>query len=571
MNLQSHPSTSAHARAAITLAATLSLAPGALAQFDRGPFPAPGNPALLITGSPGTFVNLDLGAQLGPVGTYDRTTISAFWEPAANNPGGLNAQWQSDARASLISAPFAALPPIVGRTIYFGGPTGQRPTRALDNALPGIITWDSVTLDTPFVADGSTPLVLAMRSAFASGGDSLWSNITVTLIAPVTPLDCPRSETEPNDTKSQSNVITSALDDSICGLSLGGDSSGTDFSTDVIKVTTPPHPGIRRHVARISSNTLAPAMTLLARSQSAGVPGNDVVPLQPALTQDGGSVVTWFTAGFDDSLDARSVYLGVSGTDTAGGAYKVQIVTNEAVQPASIARNLNPGEITISTASATGADTDLWILDSTYTLIPGAGNDDRPEGGDLQSTLTRTFAPGTYYLALGTFQTAFSEPSPSDDRFRDGALTDFPGALICSAADPESRNFRITDAAGSFVVATASTQAHEILFFRLVVADGAPPVARCNAADIANDAGQIINNPPVPPDAEVPNNGLSEADYNIFLNGFFDAQPWTDIADDTGLALPPFGNGGLPPNVNNGVSEADYNVFFSIFFDGCVL
>ncbi len=96
-----------------------------------------------------------------------------------------------------------------------------------------------------------------------------------------------------------------------------------------------------------------------------------------------------------------------------------------------------------------------------------------------------------------------------------------------------------------------------------------PTATRCNPADIANDAGQPIHNPITPPDPSVPNNGVTEGDYNAFFGGFFEAQPYTDIAADTGEPLVPFGQGGIPPFVNNGVTEGDYNLFFSIFFDGC--
>jgi len=65
------------------------------------------------------------------------------------------------------------------------------------------------------------------------------------------------------------------------------------------------------------------------------------------------------------------------------------------------------------------------------------------------------------------------------------------------------------------------------------------------------------------------NNGVTEADYNLFFASVFDALPVADIADDQGVPLPPFGLGGLFPNVNNGVTEGDYNFFFSVFFNGC--
>jgi len=95
--------------------------------------------------------------------------------------------------------------------------------------------------------------------------------------------------------------------------------------------------------------------------------------------------------------------------------------------------------------------------------------------------------------------------------------------------------------------------------------------SRCNAADIANDAGQPIHNFTIAPDPLAPNNGLIEADYNVCLANFFDAMNVTDIADDHGIPLPSFGVGGVAPNVNNGVTEGDYNFFFSIFFNSCAL
>ncbi|CAN5742935.1 hypothetical protein BH11PLA1_BH11PLA1_20250 [soil metagenome] len=90
----------------------------------------------------------------------------------------------------------------------------------------------------------------------------------------------------------------------------------------------------------------------------------------------------------------------------------------------------------------------------------------------------------------------------------------------------------------------------------------APPVLRCQPADIADDAGN-----PLP--SAGPNNGVNEGDYNAFFNNFFTNQNVgspADIASDDGTPLPPFGAPGLP---NNGVNEGDYNAFFNNFFNGC--
>ncbi|MBX9738243.1 MAG: hypothetical protein K2X32_15090 [Phycisphaerales bacterium] len=81
----------------------------------------------------------------------------------------------------------------------------------------------------------------------------------------------------------------------------------------------------------------------------------------------------------------------------------------------------------------------------------------------------------------------------------------------------------------------------------------------CSVADIADDQGN-----PLPGAPGVPNNGVTEGDYNHFFGAFFNASATCDIADDQGNPLP------AAPNVpNNGVTEADYNCFFSLYFNGC--
>ncbi len=87
-------------------------------------------------------------------------------------------------------------------------------------------------------------------------------------------------------------------------------------------------------------------------------------------------------------------------------------------------------------------------------------------------------------------------------------------------------------------------------------------LVRCSPADIAYDDGT-----PLPPIGVFggTNNGLTEADYNVFFSNFFDANEVTNIANDDGSPLPPFGT----LTTDNGVTEGDYNLFFGVFFDGC--
>jgi hypothetical protein len=101
-------------------------------------------------------------------------------------------------------------------------------------------------------------------------------------------------------------------------------------------------------------------------------------------------------------------------------------------------------------------------------------------------------------------------------------------------------------------------QASEITLREVISAlNTALPIYVCQPADIAADTGEPLTQF----NRGLTNNGVTEADYNAFFFGFFDALAYCDIADDAGQA-PPLGT-------NNGVTEGDYNAFFSTYFDGC--
>ena len=98
---------------------------------------------------------------------------------------------------------------------------------------------------------------------------------------------------------------------------------------------------------------------------------------------------------------------------------------------------------------------------------------------------------------------------------------------------------------------------------------GVPRVYRRYACDIADDEGNpLVRGVTVSP--LVPNNGVTEADLNVFMAGFFDMASefhWAcDIADDSGFPLQDGGPVGASPNY--GVTEGDYNLFFAQFFNG---
>jgi hypothetical protein len=79
----------------------------------------------------------------------------------------------------------------------------------------------------------------------------------------------------------------------------------------------------------------------------------------------------------------------------------------------------------------TTADTEIWVHDANRVPLAGFGNDDTiGPPTSTQSTLTRTYVPGTHHLAISTFNMCNNLASPADDNFDDGAVMDFPNVIV---------------------------------------------------------------------------------------------------------------------------------------------
>jgi hypothetical protein len=117
----------------------------------------------------------------------------------------------------------------------------------------------------------------------------------------------------------------------------------------------------------------------------------------------------------------------------------------------------------------------LWVYDAGFNAIPTFGNDDESiagggSGATTQSILTRTYAPGTYYLALTNFNLANNQGSPVDDDFRTGAVLDNPGFVANSSATANlNMAFTITDGSNSNAVANTKAGAYDINWFTFTV------------------------------------------------------------------------------------------------------
>ncbi len=470
----------------------------------------------------------------------------------------------------------------------------------------GFITLNAGTTYYVLVARATTFELLQPVTADPIGEQAYVLGITRVGTLSASTCDGPNNtgEVEPNDNLSRATpVVFDSLGDSFCGNSTGSNSLNVgDTSLDYFRVKFPATPGIRRQRVTISTSavpnsTATHQLTSRALRQD-GSPTTQGFPLASSDQPIGSAWPTFgntprslafYTLGNSTDPNDRTAFFSVAGgtstSPTTGittgtlGTYSVVWDRSEEVTPTALSRTLRPGQISVFTSSMLNpdnTDTKFWILDSDFNPIPGYGNDDFGGTSDQNySGLTRSFTPGTYYLAIapGFFSPnlVLGLPSPADDDIKTQGVFPFPGVMATANVTAYSnRVISFFDTDGR-VTATWSVsplapgnqlnfeRIEEIAFFRF---DVAPMSVRCNAADVAYDDGAPL--PPVGVAGGV-NNGVTEGDYNLFFARFFDSDIAVDIANDDGSPLPPFG----ALTTNNGVTEADYNLFFSIFFDGC--
>ena len=242
-----------------------------------------------------------------------------------------------------------------------------------------------------------------------------------------------QAETEPNDTKATANLFTlPAL--STPGVITGNSTSGTLTGLDYFRVTTAAQatPGFYRHRLIAVSTPAGHTLTIRGLTQTGGVPnaGTDVTFQTSSTVTAPPRFVQWYTSQAPGEIFVRVAGVAATVNDYSLD-YEVQPVT-EVAGPGSVTQ----GSITItSVGQGHTTDTDLWIYDPNRAAIPGFGNDDTiGPPASLQSTLTRVYAPGTYYMAISNFQLANNLGSPPDDGFLTGIVMDFPGVVANSSA-----------------------------------------------------------------------------------------------------------------------------------------
>lgn len=364
---------------------------------------------------------------------------------------------------------------------------------------------------------------------------------TVTNIVPVFAVTT--TEVEPNDTKATANLRSLGEGGSISGSTVGG----TD-SSDYFRLILPQGSGISRwQLSLVSGNQ---GLRLRGLNQASGVPQ----PASNATFQSGSPTqpLVWYTSG----SATPQLYVSVEAPAPGTTSYVLQLTRTD-VTPGLFPVVIAPGPITFTTQGIAGIlDTELWLYDSDFNAIEGAGNDGAPSSNSIV-LLTRTLAAGDYYVAHGGFNVSSSLPNPPDDNWRGDTLLEFPGVIACSnnAVTP-NLTFRAGPAAGTITSFTPTFPpgAFTLAWTKVVVG-----TAGCNPADIAQSDGTPG------PDGTV-NNG----DFQCFFTFFFTANcPSCDGGNTTPCNAADIAQADGTPGPDSCVNNGDFQCFFANFFLPC--
>jgi hypothetical protein len=300
-------------------------------------------------------------------------------------------------------------------------------------------------------------------------------------------------EVEPNETKAQALAnlaFVLANGDTLSGNTTGSSTTtpGAASADTFLVKTAPAALGIYRHqMVLTTTGTAGHVGTIRGLNQTAPGPGPGVIGTTDTAVQTSSATATtparmnqWYGFGKEEQ-----VYYRVTGVAGTTADYLATLTTTPVT--ATNVGSFAAGMVTIDTIGRTGAtqiDTDLWLYDSNFSAIAGAGNDDESvlgggtgvTGGSL---LRRTLTAGTYYMAITNFNFANDQPSPADDDFRTAAVLDFPDAAANSSTTANVNvGFAVTDASGPQVFA-ATRSGFEIVWVTFTVTGSVPSGGCC--------------------------------------------------------------------------------------------
>jgi hypothetical protein len=283
-------------------------------------------------------------------------------------------------------------------------------------------------------------------------------------------------ESEPNNTKASATPINDiAPGDTISGASTGSSTTATGNGTaDYFLVHTAPMPlNIYRY--RLVSTTAANfPTTIRGLTVTNCIPnqGTDSAQQNATSLSTPPRMVQWYGFGREEQLFFR-----VTGTSSTTQPYGWTLA-RDLVTPLDAPGLLAPGPITINPAPGNTTDLDMAIYTEALTPITGFSN-----GGS--NTLTRSYTPGVYYLAVSRRSFANDQICPNDDTNRSAGAMDFPDILVAfSNIAPTDVSMRLSDGVTAIDLPATAPGAFDIAWIRFVVA--APPT--CGTSDFNGDS-----------------------------------------------------------------------------------
>ena len=295
------------------------------------------------------------------------------------------------------------------------------------------------------------------------------------------------TEIEPNDSKLTATPAALAVGDSMTGLSTGSSTTiAGNGSADYFLVSTAVQaPAIYRNRLTITTNGAAGHTGSIrglgqtaSNATNASGPG---LPNAAALdnTLQSSSTITT-PARFNQFYTfgrAGQLYYRVTGA-TATTVDYTSTLSQDVITPVNLG-TFPTGSITLTNTGLTSTqDTEVFVYDSNLSPVAGATNDDFPDGttvptggSTLNSLLTRTYAPGTYFVAISNFNTADNQLSPADEGTANSNYLDFAGVMANSSTTAlASIPFRLTSGAGNFDFTATKPGAYDIYWASFTVA-----------------------------------------------------------------------------------------------------
>jgi subtilisin-like proprotein convertase family protein len=254
-----------------------------------------------------------------------------------------------------------------------------------------------------------------------------WAAVASIVPAAFSAVDNP--EVEPNDSKAAATLCNSGglgmdTGDTISGVTTGSSGTGINSPDYFTIVTKARSTGVYRYQLVLTSVTPGHTLTIRGLSQSGGLisAGSDVI-VQTGIVGASGydstsRMVQWYGFG-----RGESIYVAVTGgSGVTSSSYSMRLYSSVVV-PTPLSSSVGEGKVTIGRGTGNTNDTDFWMYNAAFNTLSGYGNDN-------PNMLSRSYTPGTYYIAISDANFANSSASPADDSYRDGHVLDFPEAAV---------------------------------------------------------------------------------------------------------------------------------------------